>query len=100
MSLKDIINMASSSSDLHLRTYSGRGMFGKSCLAISTPLAPQKIIAELLLISADSIVLYDVTNQGLDEWHRNHMLFISDVMQYDVDRIGNDQIIYWRSIPE
>jgi len=96
MSLKDII----ASSNLHSISYSGRGMHGKQCLAITTPNSPQHTITELLLISADGLDNLDPDDpDSILEWHQLHRLFIQDVANYNVDQFGKDEIvIYWSSI--
>lgn len=71
------------------RSYSGRGMFGKQCLAISTDDSPFDVAANLLETSIRSI---EVSEVEFDQQH-----FADILRQTRSDSMGLGSVYYWPS---
>ena len=75
--------------DGELRTYSGRGMMGKQCLAINCEVGA---VGGALLVSA----LLDKDLQNLDDWLPDLLDQLEDTR---TDSLGMGVITYWPSVP-
>lgn len=75
--------------DLRVRSYSGRGMFGKTCVAVEI----ENDIGELF-----SEVLESISNYSSDEQNEAIELCVKNFRRMMTDSMGRGQIAYWPSV--
>jgi hypothetical protein len=74
------------------RSYSGRGMFGKKCLAISGESVKDcmRKVSEVVLTLMDNYA---------DEPKRMYLDMVQTLMCPDADSMGTGVVLYWRDLP-
>lgn len=89
--------------EIDVRSYSGRGMYGKSCLGITcnNPVKVQgKLVAELTLQIVDEAISEEPEGRAV----LGALSFADDVKvelisKVKTDSMGTQSIIYWENIP-
>lgn len=68
----------------YVRSYSGRGMYGRSCLGVTTP---------------DMLVMFADVLETVDGCEDDSVMVIADLMRSAVtDSMGQGMIVYWPNI--
>lgn len=100
--LQERIKDAAENSNVSFRnSYSGRGMYGKSCVGIvSSHDACMSIISQIIREDADELIdsAFDAENDDRaiinimrHEWHEN----VYTLLRFSTDSMGHDVIFYW-----
>jgi hypothetical protein len=85
MQMKDEIQRAIEDADFETRSYSGRGMYGKSCLAVSADDPVEVVAKAMAAVAADN---------GVDLWD-----LAEKISNARTDSMGRGIVIYWPGIP-
>ena len=88
---------------VHVRSYSGRGMYGHQCLAITGPMKDcMCLIVHTLKESADEMygaaIDSDDDYQVSDALRSQHLKLIDTLLDYKQDSMGYDVVLYWPDI--
>lgn len=80
--------------DLPVQSYSGRGMYGKTCLGVVIPLHGQGKLLQKIVKGAAELAAADDPNEP-------HYEEVADAMDsYATDFMGkSDMIVYWPDVP-
>lgn len=91
--------------DVSLREYSGRGMYGKKCMAVTGSIdACQRVIAEVLKAAADEAITIahdaddDNAYQASLTTTSDLMSMIDSLVTFSWDNMGLDYVVYWPDI--
>ena len=87
--------------------YSGRGMMGRSCFAITGSWHQcQQVMSAALKIQADELIEEAIdSDDDTGEFIKVHdmqsglHLSIDTLMNFSFDQMGHDVVIYWKTVP-
>lgn len=86
--IKDAIE----SMDYEVRSYSGRGMYGKQCLGVETSLPATQFLLGLVGTFCENANNVDNVDDVAD--------FVETLIHVSTDNMGRDTIVYWPSIDD
>lgn len=75
-----------------IRPYSGRGMFGKECLAVTGSSSEIKDLFKEVILGAAN----EFADDGLDLYAFQDI--VDSCFEYSQDSMGCDAVYYWRNI--
>lgn len=87
--------------DVTLRDYSGRGMYGRKCIAIVGSMsACQEVIAEVLKQASEEMfdAARDMTDEDANAVYDQQSIFqdmIGTLVTFNWDSMGLSQVVYW-----
>lgn len=83
-------DIADQSESIEVRAYSGRGMYGRNCVAITgTNNECMSMIGEVIKMAASEMLDQD------DGDTREFDLLVENLMSFSMDSMGYDVVIYW-----
>lgn len=101
-SLQTLITEAADGTDIEVRSYSGRGMHGRECLAIVGGISELRTLIATVLSEAHTTVYeaaidanHDDEKARVDKESDAMHDLISDIMDYETDSMGLSTVLYW-----
>lgn len=94
MTLKEILK-----DNCEVRSYSGRGMFGKQCIGVETN-SVAVILQELAVVIMEEVAQVVSDNHGCDDEpvHEEDRDLMRSLFDYRTDNMGLGMIVYWPRI--
>ena len=111
MNLQKMLTDALQDDLVEIREYSGRGMYGKSCLAITGASGDckstlQRVVARALELAYENGYSHcdgDIEYPDLEMYEVIELVDIQKIcenlLDYSQDSMGYDSVIYWPKIP-
>lgn len=87
--------------ECEVRSYSGRGMYGKECLAVTGSSSELRdLFKEVILDAANLEVILDAANLFVDDGFDLYEFqdIVDSCFEYSQDSMGCDVVYYWRNI--
>lgn len=79
------------------RSYSGRGMYGKTCVGIVGSFRDcMNIIA--IVVGTQAEELYDANDDDASDIHYDLQDNLASLMEFNYDSMGLDVVVYWPKI--
>lgn len=75
------------------RSYSGRGMYGKECLAVVTSDHPMTVTANCF-----SELLSDLDDEDIEAWVNKYNDLVSQLHRVSEDNMGRSMVYYWPGV--
>lgn len=91
MADKSSLQLALEACDYSTSSYSGRGMYGKTCLATVTSDPPWRVTARTVAAYVDLFHGPDGSTEGVTE-------FAEEVSEARTDSMGMELVVYWPEI--
>ena len=104
-SLQALIIEAADCTDIEVRSYSGRGVYNRQCLAVVGNISELRVLIATVISEAHTSVFEaaietesDIDKDQADAESNALIDLIDQIMDYETDSMGLSTVLYWPSV--